>query len=247
MIPTLRAYYRLIAFSLITIYYASKLIISSALFGQVPRRGIGIRQLWGIRSLKAMNVKIEVQAPMPEGAHLFVSNHRNYIDGAVLPRFVPGSIIIKKEVGDWPVLGYGARSSFSIMIDRKDPNSRKQTREEIGKLLKQGYSVTVFPEGTTNAPPGIGELRPGPFQAAMEGGFTIAPIALEYKNPEDAWIGDDTFVRHFLQCFRQKEVRMKLKFGTPVLITDAEADRIKIQDWMQQETLRMRGEFDNGI
>ena len=240
----LRAYWRLLAFFGLTAYYALKLMLASAILGKTPKRGTSIRQQWAIASLNALNVKVELKNEIPPGAHLFLSNHRSYIDGALLPRYILGSIIIKKEVGSWPILGYGARASFSIMIDRKDKDSRRHTREQMVELLKQGYSVTIFPEGTTTAAPNISPLRPGPFQIAMDGGFTVVPVAVEYKDLADAWVGDDTFIRHFLECFQKKAVYIKVKFGEPMLVPDWEVGLKQVQVWMETETQKLREEFD---
>jgi 1-acyl-sn-glycerol-3-phosphate acyltransferase len=142
------------------------------------------------------------------------------------------------------VLGFGAKASFSVFVDRNDKDSRRHTREQIADLMHQGFSVLIFPEGTTFEGPGVKQLKPGPFQIAQDGNFTVVPVALEYQDKEDAWVGDDTFQRHFLVCFRKPHIRMKIKFGEPRPITNWETDMLEVQSWLDAETRRMRGEFD---
>ncbi len=59
--------------------------------------------------------------------------------------------------------------------------------EEVGRRLKRGERVHVFPE-LTRCEPGFRGLRPfaaGPFQVALKEGATILPIVFE--NTDGVW------------------------------------------------------------
>ena len=76
-----------------------------------------------------------------EGGGLLVSNHRSYLDPVVLLRDILAVAVAKKEVQDWPIIGYGARISGAIFVDRSNKESRRETREAIGEAIRDGYFI----------------------------------------------------------------------------------------------------------
>ncbi|MDX2003605.1 MAG: lysophospholipid acyltransferase family protein [Chitinophagales bacterium] len=243
----LRAITRLVLFAIVSIYFFCLLLRNVALGIKDMQSALRIRHRWGKACIKVLGIKVELLSPVPQGTHLYLANHRNYIDAALMIKFVCGTIVAKAEVEKWPVIGPGSRASHVIFIDRKSKDSRMETRLAIKEHLSQGSPVIIFPEGTTHKAPGVGLLRPGPFQIAYDGGFSVVPVAIEYEDVDDAWVGDDTFPRHFMQCFSKKRVALKIKFGDPFIVTDPETDCERTYQWMQESTLAMRAAYDGRV
>jgi 1-acyl-sn-glycerol-3-phosphate acyltransferase len=44
----------------------------------------------------------------------------------------------------------------------------------------------------------------------------VVPLAVSYDPPEVAWIGDDTFVPHFLRLTARPRTLVRLAFGAPI-------------------------------
>jgi 1-acyl-sn-glycerol-3-phosphate acyltransferase len=235
--------YRLLLFSSVTFFFLWVVIIGSLFPGDRMARSFRNRGRWSSAALATLGIEVEVLGTIPEGGHLFVSNHRSYIDICVILKYVLASIVAKAEVAQWPLIGVGAKLTYTVMIKREDPESRKQTRVQVQQLLERGYSMIIFPEGTTFEGPGALPYRPGPFQIAEHGQFHIIPVAIEYEAVTDAWVGDDNFIMHFLQCFQKPRTRVKLSFGDKIEYNDWKLTHGIAQEWTQNETKRLRQQW----
>jgi 1-acyl-sn-glycerol-3-phosphate acyltransferase len=178
-------------------------------------------QQWCKRLVSALGLHVQTKGKPPQEGVLIVANHRSYIDIGAIGALVPCSFLAKQELAGWPLLGYGARRFGNVLfVSRKNEESRKRARAAVAAVLKGGVSVVVFPEGTTRASPGILPFKQGIFQTAAAGGFTVLPAAIEYEDPADAWVGDDTFVGHFLRTFSKRRVSVHLSFGEAIRSED---------------------------
>jgi 1-acyl-sn-glycerol-3-phosphate acyltransferase len=174
---------------------------------------------------------------------LLLPNHRSYIDGVVTCAHFFSSYVMKAEVGKWPLIGWGTKVTGTILVNRSNRDSRKETREKVKERLAAGYSVVVFPEGTTYEGPGCLELKPGMFQVAAEGNIPIVPVAIEYEHTNDAWVGDDTFIPHFFRCFSKPVTRVKMRMGEVLISNNAEQLQQQTYQWLNENLVEMKKEF----
>lgn len=237
----LLGFIRLWVFFLSGWVYIFVLGINSLLPGNRMRRSFAIRQHWAQHINGWLGVKITEVGQPPSGGYIYVANHRSYLDAAVVLKYVFASIVAKAEVGNWPFVGWAIRLSYTVLIKRDDKTSRQHTREQVQRLMEHGYSVIIFPEGTTFEGPGILNFRPGPFQIAENGQFPMVPIAIEYSLKEDAWVGDDNFVGHFIRCFGKWRTYVTISFGPPLPPAPWEENHEKATAWIAAETKRIRG------
>lgn len=118
-----------------------------------------------------------VDAP---GAKVYAANHTSYFD--VLPLMlglgVPYHFVAKMEVGRMPFIGTFLRQMRHTKFDRSDPESRLRQSEEMEKLLREGESIFVFPEGTFTGEDGVRPFQLGAFKAAVDAGVPIVPVSL---------------------------------------------------------------------
>jgi 1-acyl-sn-glycerol-3-phosphate acyltransferase len=235
---------RFMFFIIITQGYILYLMLLHAVYGFRLQHAIRLASKWSKTMLWLLNIRVELQGSVPEEKVLFLPNHRSYIDAVVTCAYFFSSYVIKAEVGRWPLIGYGTRIIGSILVDRNSRDSRKETREKIAARLAEGYSVVVFPEGTTYEGPGCLELKPGTFQLAAEGQIPIVPVAIEYEHTNDAWIGDDSFIPHFFRCFSKPVTRVKMRIGRKLLSNDAEWLRQQTYQWLNENLLEMKKEFN---
>lgn len=114
------------------------------------------------------------------GAKVYASNHTSYFD--VLPLMlglgVPYHFSAKMEVGGMPFIGTFLRQMRHTKFDRSDPQSRLRQSEELEKLLREGESIFVFPEGTFTSEDGVRPFQLGAFKAAVDAGAPIVPVSL---------------------------------------------------------------------
>ena len=162
-----------------------------------------------------MNIAIDRRGEIPAQGVLLVSNHRSYVDIAVIGSHLPCTFLAKRELKSWPVLGWAATTARTVYVSRDSASSRRESREAVGRKLSAGISFVVFPEGTTAAS-GLLPFKPGIFKTAADGGFPVVPVAIEYDDRDASWIGDDTFIDHFMRTFGRHKTAVRITFGEPI-------------------------------
>jgi len=118
---------------------------------------------------------------IPENrAVLFVSNHQSNFDIAVFLSLIPGDkgYIAKSELKMVPILRQWMEKIQCLFIDRKDMKKSVQVILDGIKLLKAGYSMVVFPEGTRSKGGPLGEFKAGSFKLAVKSGVPIVPVTI---------------------------------------------------------------------
>jgi lyso-ornithine lipid O-acyltransferase len=176
-------------------------------------------QCWASNINQAMGLTVTMQGTPPDAGVLLVSNHRSYMDITAIGELAPVTFLAKQEVARWPVLGRGCRLVDVVFVDRDSADSRRRSKDEVARRLWNNISIVVFPEGTSHEGPGLLTFKPGIFQVAAMGRFPIMPVAVNYEDPSDAWVGNDRFLRHFLQAFSKRQIHVTVTFG-PVIIGD---------------------------
>jgi len=208
------------------------------------RRFIKIRQDWTKRYLlPTLGVRIHRKGTPPDFPCIVMSNHRSYLDPAIICRDVFGYPVSKAEVSHWPLLGTGAKLTGVLFLQRESPTSRKRTLSAIVEKVKAGFPVILFPEGTTHNLPHTSPLKMGAFQLAANNQIPIVPVALEFGSAADYWIGDDTFVPHFFDRFGEKFMDVYVQYGAAMQREDAQELLEKTQKWLDAHILALRKEF----
>ncbi len=232
-----RALLRILFFIVCTSGHLSVIIIHRLLHGPNLDYALKMRKRCARRLVKVLGTRIRRgnMPPSPDGPCFFMGNHRSYYDPIVVLADVTTLPISKAEVAHWPLIGFAAKQTGILFVKRESTNSRKKTLLAMREKLQEGYSILLFPEGTT-APVGheLLPLRPGSFRLAAEMGIPIVPFVIEYKNPADAWIGNDTFIPHFFRCFGKRETEIFLSYGPPIHSKNPEDLKKKVATWIQE-------------
>jgi 1-acyl-sn-glycerol-3-phosphate acyltransferase len=221
-IRTLRAGRRLTVLAASTWWAIRKLRRARRASGDCPHQAARHGNAWARRVVRALGVELVVQGAPPPGPHLLLANHRSYVDILAILSQHPCAFLAKIEVGEWPLLGTAAKLAGTVFVKRECAESRKLARESALALLERGVAFAAFPEGTTFRGPGVLPFFPGLFRLAEQYGVPVVPVAVEYADPADAWVGDEAFLPHFLTAFGKKRVRVRLVFGQPL-----HADRVE--------------------
>jgi 1-acyl-sn-glycerol-3-phosphate acyltransferase len=138
---------------------------------------------WSETIMKMTGSKVEVRGEQhfPDGPVLIVSNHEGDFDIPLLLGFVnkPFGFISKIEVKKVPVLSKWMDVMNCVYLDRKDRRQAVRSIREGVRLLKEGHSILIFPEGTRSKGKSIGEFKSGSLKLAKEAGVPIVPISIE--------------------------------------------------------------------
>jgi 1-acyl-sn-glycerol-3-phosphate acyltransferase len=152
--------------------------------------------------LLAIGVRLVVlgSIPGPGRGALVVNNHTSWLDIVAVNAVRPMRAVAKKDIRSWPVLGWLVSAARSIYVDREHLRSLPGTVATLAEALRAGSMVNVTPEGTTWCGLTHGRFRPALFQAAIDGGVPVLPVALRFRlgdgtrTTAPAFIGDETIV-----------------------------------------------------
>lgn len=112
---------------------------------------------------------------------LVVSNHVSWLDVVALNAVQPLQLVAKSEVRDWLVIGPLATRAGTVYVDREQLRSLPATIGALTRALRRGGAAGAFPEGTTWCGAAGGRFRPAVFQAAVDAGAAVRPVALSYR------------------------------------------------------------------
>jgi 1-acyl-sn-glycerol-3-phosphate acyltransferase len=184
------------------------------------------------RLIRALGlVVVREGQPSPAG-RLFVANHRSYVDIPLVLSHVPAVFLAKSEIGDWPLFGRLARRATTVFVSREDAASRRRALVELAARLDEGLTLAVFPEGTTSHGPGLRSFRAGAFRLAAERGLAVVPVAIAYRDRRDAWVGDDDFIRHFVERFAEPRMEVAIAFGPTLRGNDGVELAARAERWI---------------
>ena len=159
--------------------------------------------------------------------YIVACNHNSLMDVPVSTPFIPDAnkTIAKSEMAKIPLFGLIYKRG-SILVDRNDKNSRKDSFRKMKNVLNMGMHVCIYPEGTRNKTDlPLKEFHDGAFKLAIETGVAILP-ALIFNTKKILPPGKSFY---FLPA------KMEIHFLPPVQITpeeNYESLKIKIHTLM---------------
>lgn len=138
---------------------------------------------WGGDIVKKLNVKLNVTGleNIPDGPVVFVSNHQSYADIPIYFAAITTKqygFVAKDELSKLPFYGSWIRNIRSVFIERGDARASLRAIEEGIGLLKEGFSLVIFPEGTRSKGGEMGEFKKGSLRLATKPKVPVVPITL---------------------------------------------------------------------
>lgn len=168
-------------------------------------------------TLRAVGVQLHVTGAVPEGGALLVANHLSWIDVLALTTLGPVRMVAKREIAGWPVIGRLAARSGALFVDRAGLRALPATIAEAAAALRSGAVVGVFPEGTTWCGSAAGPFRRAAFQAAIDSGVPVVPVALVLRDSRQAaFVGDQTLWDSLSRVLRAPVVACEVTVLAPL-------------------------------
>ena len=159
-----------------------------------------------------------------------VSNHVGWLDIFALNAPQRVYFVSKSEVARWPGIGWLARATGTVFIQRKGSEALAQ-KNLFEARLRAGHRLLFFPEGTSTD-----SLRVLPFKSTLFAAFFsdgldqilwVQPASLIYTAPkgQDArfygWWGDMDFGSHLLRVLAStRQGKIVVQFHAPVRVCD---------------------------
>ncbi|RXS57921.1 lysophospholipid acyltransferase family protein [Streptomyces sioyaensis] len=183
--------------------------------------------------LDALGIRVEGAAALTAGdgpGTLVVANHISWLDILALLAVEPVTLLAKREVGGWPVVGGLARRAGTHFIDRTHPRRLPDSVRQVAELLRSGRSVAVFPQATTWCTTEQGAFRRATFQAALDAGAPVRPVTLDYTqqglpSTVAAFCGEDTFAGSLRRVLAARGLTIRVTAHAALTAADGDLDR----------------------
>ncbi|MGW5795420.1 lysophospholipid acyltransferase family protein [Saccharopolyspora sp. NPDC003752] len=182
--------------------------------------------LWFRMLLRTLGIGLVFGERIPPGGALVVSNHVSWLDVVALQALHPMRMLAKVEVRSWPFLGPLAGRVGTVYIDRDRLSALPGAVRTIADELRAGAVIGAFPEGTTWCGRASGRFRPAVFQAAIDAGVRMQPVALRFRTAAGepttaaAFLGDATLVDSVLAVARMRDLVVELVVLPELVGTD---------------------------
>ncbi len=161
-----------------------------------------ITQFVCISALYIMNLTRSVSGVAAENAGAFVANHSSWLDIFVLNASKRIYFVSKAEVSAWPGIGWLARGTGTLFINR-DRREAKAQQKMFEDRLHAGHGLMFFPEGTSTDGRRVLPFKTTLFAAfltnELKAELRLQPISIRYHAPvgQDprfyGWWGDMDF------------------------------------------------------
>lgn len=164
---------------------------------------------------------------LPDAPYVMVANHQSEWETFVLQTLRPPlCTVLKQELLNIPIFGWGLRLIKPIPLDRSQPaRMLRKVLKVGGERLAEGLSILIFPQGTRVAP---GKHKPFSKSAAMiacKAGVPLVPVA---HNAGEHWSP-----KHWV---KQSGV-LSLRIGQPIATAGRSPDEViaEAEDWVESQ------------
>ena len=185
-------------------------------------------------AFRVLGISFRVQGESMRERGAVVANHSSWLDIFALNARNRVYFVSKSDVANWFGIGWLARATGTVFIDR-DPQKARQQKALFERRLAVGHKLLFFPEGTSTD-----GLRVLPFKTTLFAAFFsqhvskdlfIQPAVVNYFPPHGAaehfygWWSTMEFGEHLLKTLaEEKQGSVEVTYLPPVRVTDY-ADR----------------------
>lgn len=181
------------------------------------RRGV---RLLCRATLRLLGMRTSLRGALPREPALLLANHVSWLDVVAILAHCDCTLVAKREVRHWPVIGLLASCLGVIWIDRSRKRDLLRAIPVLEATLRGGTSVLLFPEGTTGPGEQLLPFKSALVEGAVRAGVPVVPLAVtaSAKPPLDAlcWIGEETLLQSVPRVMQLAEPRLHLHAAAPV-------------------------------
>ena len=181
---------------------------------------------WSAGLMRIFGFRLHRSGVPLRGPTVFVANHVSWVDIVVLHSQRMMGFVAKREISQWPLVGWMASRGETIFHERGSSESLGGVLHEMLARLRAGRSVGVFPEGRTRDGREVGPFHARIFLAAVEAGARVQPVALRYgpRGAAQALVAfqpGESFFANFLRLLGEPARRAEVCFLEPIEASDA--------------------------
>jgi 1-acyl-sn-glycerol-3-phosphate acyltransferase len=189
--------------------------------------------LWWLKICCNVTYEIKGKDNIPRKPCIVMSKHQSAFETLALQQiFIPQVWILKKELLQIPIYGWGLASMQPIAINRDSTiKSFRQIADQGCERLQKGYWVIIFPEGTRVAPNKKKKYLPGGGMLAEKSGAQVVPVA---HNAGRLWPRNSMI---------KKPGLITIKIG-PVIKSENKSAKVitdEVENWIEKEIGELPG------
>ncbi|MEX0279428.1 MAG: lysophospholipid acyltransferase family protein [Ruegeria sp.] len=161
-----------------------------------------------------------------------VANHQSWLDIFALNARKRIYFVSKAEVANWPGIGWLAKATGTVFIERNPKKAQEQTRI-FEERLKAGHKLLFFPEGTSTDGLRVLQFKTTLFAAfftdELRDFMYVQPVSVVFHAPKGqpdrfyGWWGDMDFGPHLLKTLgARRQGAVELIYHAPAKVSDFE-------------------------
>ncbi len=181
-------------------------------------------------ALVVLRMPLKVKGELMTQRGAVVANHSSWLDIFSLNARKRVYFVSKAEVASWPGIGWLARATGTVFINRNPKEARTQ-KVLFEQRLLAGHKLLFFPEGTSTDSVRVLPFKPTLFAAfftpELRDELHVQPVTVMYYAPKGeeprfyGWWGDMDFATHLLKTLSQgRQGHIELTYHKPVAVRD---------------------------
>lgn len=136
---------------------------------------------WAWLILRTTGVRVRVtglEHLEPGRSYVFASNHQSIYDIPIVFAWIPVQlrIVAKASLGRIPFMGWHLHRAGHLLVDRRNPGP--DIVRKMARLVREGSSLIVFPEGTRSVDGAVGRFKKGSFAVAVDAQLPVVPVSV---------------------------------------------------------------------
>jgi len=136
---------------------------------------------WNGVRLTGIKVKtVGLEGLDPQRNYVFMSNHVSNIDPPIMVPLIPcrTSVMVKKELFNYPLLGRTMRLGSLVPVDRGNRETGIAAVRSAAAVLRKGVNMIIYVEGHRSFDGKLLPFKKGPFYLAVECGVAVVPVTI---------------------------------------------------------------------
>lgn len=136
---------------------------------------------WARAILATTGVRVQVSGLehlQPGRSYVFAANHQSIYDIPIVFVSIPAQlrIVAKESLGRIPFMGWHLHRAGHLLVNRRNPGAG--VVQKMARLVRDGSSLIVFPEGTRSADGAVGRFKKGSFAVAVDARLPVVPVTI---------------------------------------------------------------------
>jgi 1-acyl-sn-glycerol-3-phosphate acyltransferase len=136
---------------------------------------------WARAILGTTGVRVQVSGLehlQPGRSYVFAANHQSIYDIPIVFVSIPAQlrIVAKESLGRIPFMGWHLHRAGHLLVNRRNPGA--DVVQKMARLVRDGSSLIVFPEGTRSVDGAIGRFKKGSFAVAVDARLPVVPVTI---------------------------------------------------------------------